>query len=42
MPGGQEMNACALSCPLNWATNSNMDFRMTVHQLHGCYAVFQS
>jgi hypothetical protein len=23
MPGGQEMNACVPSCPLNWATNNN-------------------
>jgi glutamate/tyrosine decarboxylase-like PLP-dependent enzyme len=26
-PGGQEMNVCALYCPLNWATESNMNIR---------------
>jgi hypothetical protein len=40
MPRGQETNACALSCPLNWEAISNMNFRMPVHQLHGCYAEF--
>jgi hypothetical protein len=41
-PGGQEMNACALSYPLNWGTDSNMNIRMAAHQQSGYYAEFQS
>jgi hypothetical protein len=41
-PGGQEMNACALSYPLNWAIESNTNIRMTAHQKSGYYAEFES
>jgi hypothetical protein len=42
MPEGQDMNVCALSCPLNWATESNMNIRKIAHQNSGYYAKFQS
>jgi hypothetical protein len=41
-PRGQETNACALSCTLNWATDSNTNIRMVAHQKSGYYAMFQS
>jgi hypothetical protein len=41
-PGGQDTNVCALSCPLNWATERNTNIRKTSHQKSGYYAEFQS
>jgi hypothetical protein len=42
MPGGQDMNVCALSCPLNWATESNTNIKKAAHQQSSYYAEFQS
>jgi hypothetical protein len=30
--GGQDTNVCALSCPSNWATESNANIRKTAHK----------
>jgi hypothetical protein len=41
-PGGQDMNGCALSYPLNWAIESNTNIRKTTHQNIDYYVMFQS
>jgi hypothetical protein len=40
--GGHDTNVCALSCPSNWATESNANIIKTTHQNSGYYAKFQS